>query len=38
MRQQEPPLLMIRFQNNIIFEIYRGAMRRKNMNMDKNSS
>jgi hypothetical protein len=33
--QQGPPLLMARFQPNIIFEIYRGVMQRKNMNMDK---
>jgi hypothetical protein len=35
MMQQEPSWLMIRFQNNFIFKIYRGAMQRKNMSMDK---
>jgi hypothetical protein len=35
MMQQEPSWLMVRFQSNCIFKIYKGAMQRKNMNMDK---
>ena len=36
MIQQEPPWLMVRFQSNCIFKIYRDPMQRKNMNIDKN--
>jgi hypothetical protein len=33
--QQDPPWLMVRFQSKCISQIYRGAMQRENMDMDK---